>query len=90
MERGRGRGGGGGGRPPPPPPPRPRAHGSPQRDLWAFFQEHEASHCASGRGRDMAPPCRLRRAAGAGSGSVRGIRWKREPRQLREVKRGPG
>jgi hypothetical protein len=45
---------------------RGRAHGSPQRDLWAFFQEHEASHCASGRGRDMAPPWRLRRGAKVG------------------------
>jgi hypothetical protein len=70
--------------------PRPKAHESLQSDLWALFQEHEANRCAVGRGRDMAPPCRLRRGAGAGPGSVRRIRWKREPRQLREAERGPG
>jgi hypothetical protein len=48
----------------------------------ASFEHHQASLCAWGRGRDMAPPCHLRRGAGAGPGSVRRIRWIRKPRQL--------
>jgi len=39
--------------------------------LLALFQEREANLCASGRGRDMPPPCRLRRDAGVGPGRQR-------------------
>jgi len=35
-----------------------------RRGLWALFQDHESNFCASGLGRDMPRPCRVRRGAG--------------------------